>query len=193
MKFLKDGQAIASGLLLQAIRVAMFVSPRFQGKMSKFLFDSDGQIFSALIHFGSCKFNLVNVYAPNTVMGRKVFFQYLHQYFLSPCRVIAGNFNCVDNKLDRLHVLNDSLFRRLSDCSLIDVWRKQHPRGISCTWASASYSQASGLDRFLISGSLERCIDCPIVFPCSFSDHDFVALTFAPGLVTVFGSLILHS
>ena len=73
------------------------------------------------------------------------------------------------------------MFRRLlSDCSLIDVWRKQHPRGISYTWANASYSQASRLDRFLISGSLQRCIDCPTVFPCSFSDHDFVGLTFSP-------------
>ena len=110
------------------------------------------------------------------------FFQNLHQYFLSPCRIIAGDFNCVDNKLDHVHVLNDSLsdksiFRRLmSDCSLIDVWRKQHPRGISNTWANANYSQASRLDCFLVSGSLERCIDCPKVFPCSFSDHDFVTV-----------------
>ena len=52
----------------------MFVSPRFQGKISTFVFDSDGRIFSALIDFGSCKFNLVNVYAPNTVTGRKAFF-----------------------------------------------------------------------------------------------------------------------
>ena len=59
--------------------VAMFVSPRFQGKISRFLFDSDGRVFSALIDFGSCKFNLVNVYAPNTVAGRRVFFQNLHQ------------------------------------------------------------------------------------------------------------------
>ena len=59
-------------------------------KISKFVFDSDGRIFSALIDFGSCKFNLGNVYAPNTVTGRKVFFfQNLHQYFLSPCRIIA--------------------------------------------------------------------------------------------------------
>ena len=85
---------------------------------------------------------------------------------------------------DSLHVLNDSLpdifvFRRfLSDCSLIDLWRKQHPRGITYTWASANYSQASRLDRFLVTVSLERCIDFPKVFPCSFSDHDFVALNF---------------
>ena len=166
--------------------VAMFVSPRFQGKISRFLFDSDGRVFSSLMDFRSCKFNLVNIYAPNTVAGRRVFFQNLHQCFLCPCRIIAGDFNCVDNKLDRLRVSNDSLpdksnFRRLlSDCSLIDVWRKQHPRGISYTWANADYSQASRLDRFLVSGSLERCIDCPKVSPCSFSDHDFVALNFSP-------------
>ena len=53
--------------------VAMFVSPRFQGKISTFVFDSDGRIFSALIDFRSCKFNLVNVYAPNTVTGCKAF------------------------------------------------------------------------------------------------------------------------
>ena len=62
--------------------VAMFVSPRFQGKISKFLFDSYGRIFSALIDFGSCKFNLINVFAPNTVVGRKVFFSKFTPIFL---------------------------------------------------------------------------------------------------------------
>ena len=163
----------------------MFISPRFQGRISRFVFDSDGRIFSALIQIGTCQFNLVNIYAPNTVTGRRTFFQNLHQYFLSPSRIVAGDFNCVDNSLDRLRVYNDSLpdkstFRRfLSDCSLIDVWRKQHPRGNSFTWTNANFSQASRLDRFLISRSLEGCVDCPRVFPCSFSHHDFVNLTFS--------------
>ena len=166
--------------------VAMFVSPRFQGKISRFLFDSDGRVFSALIEFGTCKFNLVNVYAPNTVRGRRVFFQNLHQCFLYPYRIIAEDFNCVDNRLDRLRVLNVSLpdksnfCRLLLDCSLIDVWRKQHPRETSYTWVNADYSQASRLDHFLVSGSLDCCIDCPKVFSCSFSDHDFIALNFSP-------------
>lgn len=105
----------------------MFVSLRFQGKMSRFIFDSDGRIFSALIQIGDCQLNLVNVYPPNTVAGRRTFFQNLHQYFLSPSRIVAGDFNCVDNSLDRLRVYNDSLpdkstFRPfLSDCSLIEV------------------------------------------------------------------------
>ena len=105
---------------------------------------------------------------------------------MSPCHIIAEDFNCVDDKLDCLHVLNDSLlhksiFRRLLlDCSLIDVWCKQHPRGTSYTWANANYSQASRLDRFLVSRLLERCIECPKVSPCRFSDHDFVTLIFSP-------------
>ena len=63
----------------------------------------------------------------------------------------------------------------LLDC-LIDFWHKQHPRG---TWANAYYSKASRLDRFLVSRLLERCIECPKVSPCRFSDHDFVTLIFS--------------
>ena len=164
----------------------MFVSSRFQGKILIFLFDYDGQIFSALIDFGTCQFNLVNVYAPNTFTGHKLFFQNLHRYFLSPSCIIAGDFNCVHNKLVRLHILNDSLpdksivCRFLLDC-LTDFWHKQHPRGTSYTWANAYYSKASRLDCFLVSHLLEDCIECPKVFPCSFSDHDFVTLIFFPG------------
>ena len=53
--------------------VALFVSPRFSGKISRFLFDSDGRVFSALVILPSRSFNVVNVYAPNTVSERKTF------------------------------------------------------------------------------------------------------------------------
>ena len=42
-------------------------------KISIFSFDYDGRIFSALIDFGTCQFHLVNVYAPNTFTGHKLF------------------------------------------------------------------------------------------------------------------------
>ena len=106
---------------------------------------------------GAHCFNLVNVYAPDCL---GLFFRDLHNYFLSPIRTVAGNFNCIDNARDRLHFVSGSLrdqstFRNfLSDRSLIDIWRKQNPFGTLHTWANASYSQASRLDRFLVSAVL---------------------------------------
>ena len=77
MRFLKGGQVSSNcfwsfGMGRKAA-LAMFVSRRFQGKISRFLFDSAGRIFSALIDFGTCQFHLANVYAPDTVTGCKVF------------------------------------------------------------------------------------------------------------------------
>ena len=84
--------------------VAIFVSPRFAGTVSRFLFDTDGRVLSVLVQLGNTTLNIVNVYAPNTVSERKIFLENLHLYFLSSSRVIAGDFNCVDNALDRLVV-----------------------------------------------------------------------------------------
>ena len=161
--------------------VALFVSPSFSGHISRFLFDSDGRVFSALVLLGPLSFNVVNVYAPNTVSERKTFFERLHDYFISNgSRIIAGDFNCIDNVLDRLHSTNISLPDKRclnafsSDFSLIDVWRKLNPRGVSFTWSNSDYTQASRLDRFLISRSLFNHVRSNKVLPCAFSDHDFV-------------------
>ena len=140
---------------------------------------------STLVLLGSTNVNIVNIYAPNTVSERKIFFERLHDYFIpNASRVIAGDFNCIDNKLDRLHSVNTVLPDKksfsafLSDFSLVDVWRKLNPRGVSFTWSNSDYSQASRLDRFLISHSLFKFVRSNKVLPCVFSDHDFVDLEF---------------
>ena len=63
-----------------------------------------------LVLLGPLSFNVVNIYAPNTVSERKTFFERLHDYFISNgLRIIAGDFNCIDNVLDRLRSSNTSL------------------------------------------------------------------------------------
>ena len=62
----------------------------------------------------------------------------------------------------------------VSDLSLVDVWRKNNPRGNSYTCSNSS--QASRLDRFLVSRNLLKLVSLNKTFPCSFSDHDFVFL-----------------
>ena len=63
-----------------------------------------------MVILASRSFNVVNVYAPNTVSERKTFFENLHNYFISQGDlIVARDFNCVDNVLDRLHFADSSL------------------------------------------------------------------------------------
>ena len=98
-----------------------------------------------LIYHYNASINLVNVYAPNTISNRKMFFEGLCDQFLSSGNSIVGsNFNCVDNSIDKfcsddIHATDKKLLCSLkSDFSLIDVGRKCHPRVVSFTWSNAS-------------------------------------------------------
>ena len=64
----------------------------------------------------------------------------------------------------------------LSDFSLVDVYRKHNPHGVSFTWSNSDHSKTSRLDRFLISLPLFKSVRSNKVLPCIFSDHDFVDL-----------------
>ena len=159
--------------------VALLFSLNFSGKISRYVFDTDGRILSVLVHYCNTPINLINVYAPNTISARKIFFEGLHDHFLSRGNlIVGGDFNCVGSSVDKfrsddIHATDKkSLSSLQSDFSLIDVWRKCHPRVVSFTWSNASNTQASRLDRFLVSRSLSVA-SCNIS-PCAFSDHDFV-------------------
>ena len=76
--------------------VAVLVSPRFSGDISRFWFDSDGRILSLLLHMNGLYFHLLNIFVPNAVSDCKTFFETLHQFFLSGGdTTIGGNFNCI--------------------------------------------------------------------------------------------------
>ena len=80
----------------------MFVSPKFSGKIIRYVHDSNGRILSLLVDFNSSKFNITCLYAPNTVSDRKLFFNRLHTFFLPPGDLIlGGDLNCIDSDLDR--------------------------------------------------------------------------------------------
>ena len=141
--------------------IAILVSPKFSGKIIRYVHDTDGRILRLLVDQNSFKFNIICVYAPNTASDRKLFFNCLHTFFLSPGNLILGSdFNCIDSDLDRLHINSDfSADRRClsalkSDFCLVDIFRKQNPKLISFTWSNKDFSQASCLDRFYISSSL---------------------------------------
>ena len=97
-----NGQCFWSFGTGKSAGVAMFVSPKFSGKIIRYVHDSNGRILSLLVDFNSSKFNITCLYAPNTVSDRKLFFNRLHTFFLPPGDLIlGGDLNCIDSDLDR--------------------------------------------------------------------------------------------
>ena len=183
-----DGKCFWSFGVGKSAGVAVVFSPNFAGKIIRFLTDSDGRILSLLVQLNNLKFNLVNVYFPNSVSSRKSLFSCLHDYFLSQGElIIGGDFNCIDNTLDKLNcsviLASDkkSLCSLMCDFSLVDIWRKRNPREVLFTWSNSDHTQASRIDRFLISKSLVSNVLSSEVLPCVLSDHDFVQLEISIG------------
>ena len=128
---------------------------------------------------------------------RRLFFNRLHAFFLSPSDLIlGGNFNCIDSDLDRLNIKSDfsadkRCFSALkSDFCLLDIFHKKNPKAISFTFSNKDFSQASCLHRFYISSSLLQSVHGNNCFPCSLSDHDIVNLFFSPVNVSIHGSSV---
>ena len=126
---------------------------------------------------------------------RRLFFNRLHAFFLSPGDLIlGGNFNCIDSDLDCLNIKSDfnvdkrCLSAVKSDFCLVDIFQKKNLKMISFTWSNKDFSQASRLNRFYISSSLLQSVRGNNCFPCSLSDHHFVDLFFAPVNVSLHGS-----
>ena len=132
-----NGQCFWSFGTGRSAGVAVLFRSNFPGKIVRFLTDSDGRILSLLIDLTHLQLNIVNIYSPNVVSDRKTFFSRLHDYFISQGElIIGGDFNCIDNPLDKLicPIVPSSdktiLCSLRADFSLIDVWRKQNPRGL---------------------------------------------------------------
>ena len=155
-----NGKCFSSFGIRKSAGVAVLFSPAFSGKIH-FLSDSDGRVLSLLVELNSFKFNLVNIYSPNTASDRKTFSTCLHDYFISQGNlIIGGDFNCIDNAIDKHNCMcvlpmdKNSLCSIKSDFTLVDIWRKQNPLKISYTWSNKDHSQASRIDRFCIAKSL---------------------------------------
>lgn len=176
------GQCLWSFGMGKSAGVALLTLLFFPGEISKFTFDLDGRVLSALVSLSSTAFNIVNIYAPNLYSECKIFFECLHDFFLSGDLIIAGDLNCVDNCLDHFNSHSDfsadkkCLQNLKSDFCLIDVWHKQNPCVVSFTWSNNDLSQASRINRSLISTSLLSHVHSNEILPCLLSDHNFVDL-----------------
>ena len=185
--------------------LSILISDNFHGKVLHWRKDSAGRVLTLLLQIGTCIVNLVNIYAPTNLTERKIFFENLHEFFLPvDRRIIGGDFNCYERDLDKFggnfspsNFLSD--FRSVFNFS--DIWRKLHPRSRDVSWFNSDFTIGSRLDKFFVSQNIISSVVSCSIFPCSFSDHDFVDLHFnfvdefarGPGLWKFNNSLLLDS
>lgn len=160
--------------------VPILINENSDVNVISWLKDSCGRVLSLLVEIANIRLNVVNIYAPVDLTDRKIFFDKLHEFFFpSDHVIIGGDFNCYDNELDKFGG-NTSLAKYLSDFkstfSLVDIWRKRHPRARQMSWFNADSSIGSRLDKFLISTNLVDFTDKCDISACCMSDHDFVNL-----------------
>ena len=177
-----DGKSFWSPALGKQGGVAILVSKNSNLEVLSWRRDSNGRVLSLLIKSENNLINLVNIYAPVVLSDRKEFFDSLHDFFFSGSNlVIGGDFNCYDSPLDKLGG-NINLQKELSDFKsdfhLIDIWRKKHPKERHFTWFNFDFKIACRLDKFLVSKNVSDNTSVCNIFPCVFSDHDFVSLCF---------------
>ena len=63
--------------------------------------DSHARIVSLLVRSNDVDVNLVNIYAPTNLAEQKIFFDFLHDFFIPSSAIIIGDFNWYDNALDK--------------------------------------------------------------------------------------------
>lgn len=120
-----------------------------------------------LIQIGTCKVNIVNIYAPTNLTEGKDFFDNLHEFFLpADHRIIDGDFNCYECDLDKFGG-NFSPAKFLCDFRSVfnftDIWRNLHPRSRDVSWFNSSFTIGSRLDKFFVSQNI-----CLLLFPFLF-------------------------
>ena len=157
--------------------VAVLLSCVLRLMLVMFLF---GRVLSLTVKFGTLKIILVNLYAPTVPSKRKTFFQMAPSFiFPNTWPLVGGDFNCYDSVFDKFGGAPslDSVFKGYkSGCRLGDAWRLKHPLEKQFTRFNADLTIARRLDSFFIPKSSYHLIISCDIFPCTYSDHDFVIL-----------------
>lgn len=135
--------------------------------------------------FDVATFVLINVYAPVTTTERMLFLEILSNTIQNcdseHCLLVAGDFNCTANHIDRNHLKPHtasrlSLIRLIETNDLVDVWRNTNDNIKQYTWLQIRESGLSmaRLDHlYCFKHQLQMVKSCCINLVC-FSDHSMV-------------------
>lgn len=144
-----------------------------------------GRLLKVIAKYDKVSFTLINVYAPVLAVERMEFLETLTNV-LQDCDpehylILAGDFNCTVNDIDRNHLephtaSRKSLIRLIEANDLVDVWRELNGnvRQYSWTHVKDNLLSMARLDRvYCFRHQLQVMRSC-CINPVMFSDHAMV-------------------
>ena len=188
-----SGEAIFSPGSNRSAGVGFLVNPRSPVKIVTHRTDKNGRLIAAKFQIPNTpnsEFQIINVYAPNIVSDRKVFFDTFWQYtFRHVPLIVGGDFNCVpnvqkdkfggdntfgDKGVTELHSFTDSQ-------SLVDIYRSKFPNTPLYTWVNGPRTIGCRLDRFYVPLSWKNQVSNVTAKPFAYSDHLLIRMNCAVG------------
>lgn len=183
------GNILFNNFEYNARGTAILFSPTFDYRMYNNTSDPHGRTVQTLIEHAERKFNLINIYAPNTNAERRIYFHSISTFISSTeDNILGGDFNCIaDHKLDKL---GGNPFARKTAITILntitqqhnltDIWRDRNRDVKKFTWTGKNTQNSfihTRIDKFFISSSLTPFVTKTDISPFSFSDHDLIMLT----------------
>ncbi|KAJ7065754.1 Endonuclease/exonuclease/phosphatase, partial [Mycena amicta] len=136
---------------------------------------------------GEEKLTILGIYAPNSKADNEEFWKKLQRYFeqnpnVPRPEIIAGDFNVVEDKVDRMPMHEDgegqvnALQELKRYLGLVDGWRDTHPTTKAYTFYQKATGSRSRLDRILVTPRLlQLCREWEIKTHGIPSDHVNIA------------------
>ena len=208
VKSLYNGTILYSNSNTNRQGVAVLISNRYKDKVKQIYCEMSGRFLH--VSFEECDktVNIMNLYAPNNVHERVLFFNFVHEYMKDFDNVVlGGDFNTSLSILDRARAashVEDAAFKALNslidDTNVYDVWRARNTgtRHFSFKRLCNDCIQQSRIDYYLISRSLCNNVQSIFYVDTCMSDHAFVVMNVkfdnvdrGPGL-WIFNNMLLY-
>ena len=185
-----DGQIIFSHGSKHSKGVMVMFRKNLDVKLLDQKIDLNGRYIICKLELQGTLFSCVNLYAPNTMQNKQIFFNDISQAFedlnILPNEklIIAGDWNSIQDiewdkkggNLKAIETVTESMKELIGNFELIDIWRLMHPETKRYTYRQKNPIIQSRLDYFYITNEVQDYVYKTDIIPSVWSDHSCITI-----------------